>query len=111
VLKKVSSTSPISDWQVIYLAACVRTIGVSLDGVNTNQTKTPMAAITKNISSESVMANRLKNFFIGTSFYFCWTAEIIGQSVLDVRLAPDLIGTNRLALYCKRTVSPTCLPW
>src|ERR1035437_456336 len=64
VLKNVNSTEPISDLQVIYLEACLRTIGVILAGVKTIQITTLIARIRTPSNERREIKKIFMNFFI-----------------------------------------------
>ncbi len=57
VLKSVRSTSPISDWQVMNRAACLRTMGVTRSGVKTSQETMP-AVISRTASRDAMVIRR-----------------------------------------------------
>jgi hypothetical protein len=63
VLKKVSSTEPISDLQVIYFAACFLTIGVILAGVKTIQITTLIDTIRTPSNERREIKKIFMNFF------------------------------------------------
>jgi hypothetical protein len=64
VLKNVNSTEPISDLQVIYFAACLRTIGVILAGVKTIQITTQIATISTPSNERREIKKIFMNFFM-----------------------------------------------
>ncbi len=63
VLKNVTSTEPISDLQVIYFAACLRTIGVILSGVKTIQITILTAMIRTPENERREIKKIFKEFF------------------------------------------------
>jgi hypothetical protein len=64
VLKNVNSTEPISDLQVRYFAACLRTIGVILAGVKTIQITTQIATINTPSNERREIKKTFMNFFM-----------------------------------------------
>ena len=67
VLKNVNSTEPISDLQVIYFSACLRTIGVILAGVKTIHITILIAMINTPSNERREIKKIFMNFFIGYS--------------------------------------------
>src|SRR5664279_869251 len=64
VLKNVNSTEPISDLHVMYFAACLRTIGVILAGVNTIQITIQIATIRTPTNEKREIKKIFMNLFI-----------------------------------------------